>query len=363
MRIVSVQGLKQDMKLGKSIFSEDGKILLVSGTKLTKNYIRQLKHKNIPAVYIDDEISKDIEIKNVLDDVLRFKAVNKIKNIVNDLIPRNKNKTIMDNKQYLDVKNIIYRIINNMEKNKDILFNMVEMMSTDVATYNHMVNVAILSILVARELNIPEDKINEIATGAIIHDIGKLQIPPEILNKSQNLTELEAETIREHTRYGYDIIKDNVSVSSIVKTIVLLHHEKIDGSGYPMGLKGHDINIYTQIVSVCNMYDGMVRDRVYKRKVPIYKALEAISSEAIAKHDRKIYDALVKNITFFPQGSGVLLNTGQKGLVTKVNKDNPTRPKVKLVLNPDGRLYRGFKIVDLMEDLTLFVEDRCDIKY
>ncbi len=366
MRIVSTKYLEPGAVLGKPVYASDGKILLNSDIVLTSSYINSLKKKNIPSVYIDDDLSKDIEINDVIDHELKKEAINFIKNILNNLSPKNLQKgkdTFVSSESYGDVRKLIYSIMNNLKKNRDSLMNMVEVMSTDLATYTHLVNVAILALLTGRALGLPENKLNDLGTGAIMHDLGRVYIPTEIYDKPGKLTDEEYEQIKQHPIYGYNMVKSNPNISAIVKTIILMHHEKLDGSGYPLGLTGDKLNVYVKIVGICDMFEAMVSHRAYRSKMPVYKALELLSAQTIDKIDSDIYKAFIQNIAIYPIGTGVLLNTGEKGLVIQNNKSIPTRPVVRILISPDGKLYSGFKTIDLMKELTVFIKDTCHIRY
>lgn len=364
MRIANTQSLKNDMILGKPVFTSNGSLLLNRGIKLTDTFIRSLKQKRIPAVYIDDDISKGIDVENAIDLEVKIKAVETIKNAFQDISNHQKgrkNKSFVSPKTYRAVKDVIDSIIENLQKNNDCLFNMIEVMSTDLSSYIHSVNVAVLSILTARGLGFTRQNLIELGTGALMHDIGKTEIPTSIQNKSEALSNDEYEIIKKHPIIGYTMIKDNTSISAFVKTIILMHHERIDGSGYPLGVMEGKINDYVKIVSICDMFDNAISEKANPEKVPIYKALELLESQVGRKLDMRIYNEFVKNISIFPQGTGVLLNTGEKGLVTESNSENPTRPKVRIIKQKDGRFYPGFKTIDLMKDLTIFIEDTCDV--
>lgn len=364
MRIVNTRNLKDGMPLGKPVFTASGTILLNKGVKLTNSYIKNLRAKSIPAVYVDDEISIGIDPHDAIDMDVKIRAMDTIKHIFHEMTFQDKggkSNGFIPTKSYYIMKDIIADILNNLQKNKDSLFNMVEVMSTDLSTYIHCVNVAVLAVLTGRGLGLSRPELIDLGTGALMHDIGKSEIPIEIINKSGDLSDEEIEMIKQHTIFGYQAIKENASVSTFVKTIVLMHHERLDGSGYPLGVMGDKINQYTRIVSICDEFDTAISDKVNRKKMPIYKVLELIDSQVGRKLDEKIYKVFIKNISIFPPGLGVMLSNGESGLVVENNKLNPTRPKVRIIRGRDGKFSPGLRITDLMKDLTLFIQDTCDV--
>lgn len=364
MRIVNTRNLKDGMSLGKPVFAPTGTILLNKGVELTDNFIKNLKVKSIPAVYVDDEVSKEIEIHDAIDVDVKIRAIDTIRSIFHDMTNQEKggkSKGFIPTKSYHIIKDIIEDILKNLHKNKDSLLNMVEVMSTDLSTYIHCVNVAVLAILTGRGLGLTRSELIDLGTGALMHDIGKSEIPIEIINKPSKLTNEEFEMIKRHAVFGYQAIKESTEVSDRVKTIILMHHERLDGSGYPLGVMGDMINQYTRIVSICDVFDAAITDKVYRDKMPIYRVLELIESQVGRKLDREIYKSFIKNISIFPPGIGVKLSSGETGLVMENNKLNPTRPKVRIIRKKNGKLSPGLKIIDLMKELTLFIDDTCDV--
>ncbi len=368
MRIVNTKNLKDGMKLGKAVYSTEGSILLRKNIILTSGYIQKLKEKNIPSVYIEDEISDSIEVSNAIDPEIKMKAVTTIKDLFSEMSPKKQKyntdkKTFISNKMYNSVRNSISMIMQNIKENNDSLMNMVEVLSTDLSAYVHCVNVAVLAIMTGRSMGLDEYKVKELGIGALMHDIGRVYIPSEIINKPSSLTKEEYEIVKKHPAHGYQMVKNNKHISAYVKTIILMHHERLDGSGYPLKLKANKINKYARIVSICDAFEAMVSDRAYRKKMPIYKALELLSAETTKKLDGVVFNHFLKCISIYPKGTGVVLNTGEKGIVIENNIHMPARPKVRIILQPDGSFYPGFKVLDLEKKLTLFIEDTCEIIY
>lgn len=366
MRIVSTNNIKENMVLGKNVYDNRGLILLRENTNLSNNYIKNLKSKNIPAIYVKDSFSKDIDIEEAIDVDLKASVVNSVNSTFSKLvykkeIPSNNSYPIMDDMSYNKIKDVVNLLLENINKNKGLLFNMIEVMSTDLATYTHSVNVAILSILTGKSMHFSESQLVDIGIGALLHDIGKTRIPIHILNKKEPLNKDEFNIIKKHVEKGYELVRDNKYISSHAKSIILNHHERIDGSGYPSGIKDEQIHIYVRIVSLCDTFDALITDRVYRDRIPIYKALELINSQLITKLDEDVYKHLEKNISVFPNGIGVKLNTGEKAIVLRQNKDYPTRPLIRLIYDHKGNLIENHYQKDLMQDLTVFVENTTSI--
>ena len=353
MRAVSVMNLTPGLKLGKTVYDDKGLVLLRSGVSLSEAYISQLMRKNIPAVYVDDELSKGIEAKDVIDYEVRVKAVLQIKDIFEDLNP-SKNKTAVryiSDQHYQSVKTMFNGILENLLKNKGASLNMAEMMSTDLYTYSHSLNVAILSVLTAQSLGLPQDKIRELGVGALLHDVGKMTVPDQILNKPGKLTEAEWKLMKQHPENGYEMVRDNSGISAYTKAIILSHHERIDGSGYPNRYKGDKIHLLTQIVSLADTFDAITSDRCYRERMPSYQAVEIITGQVHQGFNEKIFQAFIKNVELYPPGMIVQLSNDEKAMVISNNREQPTRPFVRLLNDKN----EPKKDMDLMKNLSIFI--------
>lgn len=377
MRIVSTKKLQEGMIVGKQVFSDDGRVLLQKDVVLTDQLIQQVKAKMIPCIYIDDEISKEIEITETIDPELKLKALQNVKSIMYSISPL-RHKIEKDNKIYISKRtiaemiDIVAHLLDCLKKNEGSLVRLVEMMGTDMYTYNHSVNVAIIALMIGFEIieapnkREKEEKLIALGLGALLHDIGKSLIDPSILNKPDRLTPDEYAIVKKHVTHGYNMIKDNHQINEmkyagIVKGCVLLHHENLDGSGYPYGWKNEQLKDYVRIMRVADIYTAVISDRVYKNKIPAYQALEQISAMCYRTIDAKVFLALQDRLALYPEGTGVILNTGEKGIVTKNNEERSDRPIVKVIYAPDGKKHRGLKVVDMMRERTYFIDDTTDL--
>jgi HD-GYP domain-containing protein (c-di-GMP phosphodiesterase class II) len=261
------------MQIGKTIYSENGDVLLAKNTILKASYIERLKEKNIPAIYIEDELSKGIDSKSVVSLETKVKAIKTIKGIYEGIDPRKKDlgKTIINKEAYIILKNTIEKIIEEIKNNSDLSFNMVELLSTDLYTYTHSVNVTILSLMLANAVGYSESDQFKIGMGCLLHDVGKVMVDDKILHKKGALNKEEFLHMRKHSEFGHEMLKDNNALTAITKNIVLLHHEKLDGSGYPYQLKGDEIKKHVRISTIADIFDAVTSERVYSKELPIYK--------------------------------------------------------------------------------------------
>lgn len=378
MRLVSLKNLEEGMILGKRVYKDDGTVLLEKGVELLSSYVKKLDEKGIPCVYIEDEISEDVEIVETIDPVLKVKAVQSIKTIFDSMAPvksqsksKSKKVNLISKKTLVEMRSVVFQLMENLKSMEDGLLRIVEMMGTDMYLYSHSVNVAIISLMIGMDVihcnnQVEKDeKLAALGMGAILHDIGKSVIDTEILNKKGKLTDFEMDIVKDHTLKGYQMLNDIEAISGmqyggIIKGCVLLHHENLDGSGYPYGWTAEKIMDYSRIIRVADIYAAMTSDRAFKKKTPPYQVLEQISAMCYTEVDANVFKALKARLALYPEGTTVKMNTDEKGIVTKNTEGYPDRPIIKIIENPDGTKHMSFKVIDMIKERTYFIVDVVD---
>lgn len=361
MRIVEVSEKLIGEKMGKDIYTDTGRLLLGRGVVLNNILIKKLLNGDIYFVYIDDEFSEGIEIKGIIDDHVMMKSINKVKNILTNVVRKNKGSVsnMVNDEDINSVQDVVSSLINALEESENALYTVVELMGTDMYTYKHSVNVTILTILTCKSLGYNFDITKKIALGALLHDIGKSVVGEDLITKKEKLTSEEQTKIFSHAEFGYDLIKDDIALSGYTKQIVRLHHEKRDGSGYPLKLKEAQIPEFVRIVTICDIFDAMTSDRSYRSKMPVYEAIEVLMADAVFKLDSVILKVFLKNICVYPPGTGVILKDNRHAIVFRYNKSNPTRPVLKVYNKMENGILEVEEL-DLEIHRTLFIENTID---
>jgi putative nucleotidyltransferase with HDIG domain len=342
--------------LAKDVFCNSGRLLLGRSVELSASLIDKLIDNDIYFVYIDDEMSEGIEIKGMISDEQMLHCVRTVKQVLKNVTKKSESGVnFMIREQDIDtVSDIIKSLIEALEDSESTLYTVVDLMGSDMYTYKHSVNVAVLSILTCRSLGYDYPLIKNIAMGALLHDIGKSAVKDNLIQKKEDLSKGELKEVHHHVVYGYDMIKDELSLSGYTKQIIRLHHEKRDGSGYPLGLHEAEIPDFVRIVTICDMFDAMCSSRVYRESMPVYEVLEILMAESIYRLDPVILQMFTKNICVYPPGSGVQLRDGRYGLVISYDTYAPTRPEIRVFEDEFGE--RKVHQIDLNEHRTLFVE-------
>jgi HD-GYP domain-containing protein (c-di-GMP phosphodiesterase class II) len=194
----------------------------------------------------------------------------------------------------------------------------------------------------------------ELGIGALLHDIGKILVPQDVLNKPENLEDDEYGILKLHTIRGYEALKHTKQFSEASLEAILSHHERCDGKGYPMGKSKDQLHVYAKIVSVADVFDAVTADKVYRKKEDPYRAMHLIIDELDTKFDREIVKKFLKVVGYYPLGLYVTLNNGEYGVITKVHQNRPT---VRILYDMAGTPVRDNFIVDLLKNPSVAIVD------
>lgn len=355
MRVVSVSNLKGDEILGKQIFDETGRVLLSVGVKLRPFYIERIKELGINSVYIDDDISKNVIIEESISEKTRQMSKHAVKEMTEKYSREGKTNSS-------SIMNSVNSVIEDILSNKDVLINVAEISSSDNNVYSHSINVCVLATIIATHMGYNMSKIKDVATGAMLHDIGKIKIlnDKELLKQFNNDEELNEYIESMHPKIGYDFLGEQRTWSAYIKVAALMHHERSDGSGYPLNLKADEINEIAKIVSICDVFDNLITGRNTGKPKPVYEVIEYIVGMSNVYFDAEMVRKFTANIAAFPTGSGVILSSNEKGLVVKQNNSMPMRPVIKVIYDKNGKLLSEPYEIDLLKELTFFITKTCE---
>jgi len=356
MRVVSVSSLKGNEILGKQIYDDAGRVLLRVGVELKPFYIEKIKELGILSVYIDDDISKNVVIEESISEKTRQMSKHAVKQMIDTYCREGKT----DNSS---VMHSVNSVIEDILSNKDVLINVADISASDNNIYSHSVNVCVLATIIGTHMGYNMSKLKDVATGAILHDIGIIKImnDKKLLSEFKIKEELDKYIELMHPKVGYDFLGEQRVWSAYVKVAALMHHEKEDGSGYPLKLKGDEINEVAKIVAICDVFDNLISGRGAGEPKTVYEVIEYLIGMSNIYFDAKIVRKFAMNIAAFPTGSGIILNTNEKGLVVKQNNSMPMRPVIKILYDKTGNLLSEPYEVDLLKELTVFITKTCEI--
>lgn len=350
MRIISVDSVRGGELLAKDIVNSNNSILMTAGTVIKKEYAERLRDLEIDFIFVEDEIGEGIDLSESLEIHIKEQCQDVVRNIL--LKYSYHNDTELEDIKYV-ADEIIYDILSQPE----VIFNLSGIRNKNESTYSHSINVCALSVILSLKLKIPKKKIREIAIGCLLHDIGIIYMPIEYLDK--NIDECSPKIKREimkHTVNGYSIVENMEWLSSVSKDIILYHHERLDGSGYPFKLKGDKIKIGSRIAAVCDEFDSLVYGNMVK-KMKVHDAIDLIVSHANVKYDFNVVNTFIASVAAYPTGALVITNEDEIGIVLRQNPKCPTRPVIRIIKNREGIKPEGWVEKDLIRELTLFITD------
>jgi len=320
---IDPQELQSGMKIGETILNDYGAIIISEGTILDDHLVNKLMKLELYRVKIivDDNVTvvekPEIFVQKYNENVREYKE------IMGDIANGGGLDTVK-------VNGLVNSVLKRVEEKRDIVSCLNQIKTADEYTYTHSVNVSLISMLIGKWMKFDAEKIRLLVQGGLLHDIGKTKVPQEILNKPGKLTTEEFNEMKKHTVYGYRILEKVPSISKDVMAVVLMHHEKEDGSGYPTGMKSDKINIFAKIVAVADIYDAMTSNRVYRDKESPFEVFQLLEEDSIGTLNPVVVSAFLSNIAAYYIGDKVRLTNGEIGEIIHINPRCVSRPILKV---------------------------------
>jgi HD-GYP domain-containing protein (c-di-GMP phosphodiesterase class II) len=238
-------------------------------------------------------------------------------------------------------------INDSVTRNPGALISLARLKSVDDYTYMHSVAVCAMMVALARQLGMDAQQTRSAGLAGLLHDMGKVHVPLEILNKPGALTQAEFVRIQSHPADGLRMLLGGANVDPVALDVCLHHHERIDGSGYPDRLKGDDISVFAKMAAVCDVYDAITSNRPYKHGWDPAESLRKMAEWASAHFDRQVFQAFVKSLGIYPVGSLVRLTSGRIGVVVEQHEKSLTKPVVKVFFSTKSNIRIPPETVDL----------------
>ncbi|WP_077617953.1 HD-GYP domain-containing protein [Bacillus sinesaloumensis] len=349
MRLINIESCHSGLILGQSIYNEKGTVLLAKGTELTEIYIQKLQKYNIHTLYIDDGVSEGIDIIESFPEALRVEAINNITEGLHTIADLQSEKPTLQkmmnsSNAIRGFQKVFREILQTLKENKTALNLLASTKVYDNYLYTHSVNVAIYACQLALANGLPLKNVEEIGLGAILHDVGKLSVPIEILNKPGKLTNEEYEIVKSHSTTGFELLRRIHEIPLLVSHCALQHHERIDGKGYPRGLEGDNIHPYSKIISVADVFDAVTSQRTYRRPLLPHVAMELLYSGSGTQFDTHQVRLFKEGIAIYPVGITVKLNDGRTGIVSNYNYSAVGRPEIRIIKDEENQTISPYEI-------------------
>ena len=259
-------------------------------------------------------------------------------------------------------KEVVSDMVDSIVRNPDAMQWLTNLRKRDEYTAIHSLNVCIFALTFSRYLGLNEEELNELGIGALLHDIGKMRVPLDILNKEGKLTPEEKDIVHQHAQYGYDILQKTPGLPASALDIVYCHHERKEGNGYPRSLKNDEIPLFAKIVSIVDVYDAITSDRVYHHGMNTLDALKNMFEWREHDLDSDLVERFIHCLGIYPIGSLIELNTEEVGIVISVVQGRRLTPMVMLVRNAEKKVMLPPKIIDLSQFRESNKQPAIDVK-
>lgn len=335
MRKLETSDLVPGMVVAENVMTFRNDLLYPAGYRLTDKAITKLAFYSIPFICVEDENDQFSyeEMKTYSERVRSTpefqqfaeefeKDVYKFKNVLNAVVEKN---------APLDINDLLQdtlALLHNSTQNVHIFEMINNMRQYDDSTYAHSINVALISNVLATWLGMKEKDILLLTQCGLLHDIGKLRIPDNIIKKPGKLTDAEFNLVKTHPFAGYEILAKQ-KLNPHILNAAMMHHERCDGTGYPFGLSAEKIDDYAKIISIADVYDAMTSARVYRGAMCPFKVIEIFENEGLSKYDTRFLLTFIENVLNTYIQTRVRLSDGRTGEVIMINKHALSRPLIR----------------------------------
>ncbi|MDE5908780.1 MAG: HD domain-containing protein [Lachnospiraceae bacterium] len=347
MKLCRVEDLKGGEVLSRDVMTSDVRVLLSEGTVLRPEYIDKINRLGISEVYIKEE--EKILTEEVV--LLKSETEGFFKDRVKSILEKH---TYSRNDELMELSQTADNIITNILQEEEVVEKIYDIKERSSDIYEHSISICSLATLTALKLKLPKEKVHDIGVGCLLHDLGLRYLTIEYADQElSTLSKIELAEYMKHPVYGYSALKDENWISNTGKNIILYHHERLDGTGYP--LKAKEIPFETQIVNICDTFDEMICGIGCKR-IKVYEAVEYLKSYRGVKFNSEIVDTFLEFTAVYPAGSQVLLSDNRIGKVIRQNKEFPDRPVIQIIKDKNGKTINEEMKVDLIKVNNIFIE-------
>lgn len=356
MRMMPISMCRPGMKLGRNIFSDAGIVLLAEGYELTEPILRRLIDKGVSYLHIADPRTEGIDIPEILSEETQRQTMATIRTVFRDLVDQpGKRHTGAYPYVGRSLRQVMHLMMDDLQRNRDAMIMLLNLNTVDHYLYMHSLNVCVYTMLLGMAYGYNSEQLNVLGLGALLHDIGKMKISNKLLLKPGPLTPAEFEEMKKHTEFGFAMLKDEPNIPLLAAHCAFQHHERLNGSGYPRGLKSHEIHEYAKWIGIVDSYDAMTGHRVYREAMLPHQAVEILYTGSDSLYDTSMLKVFRDKVAIYPVGITVKLNTGESAVVVDINSASMHRPVVRVLTNEAGEDISAPYDMDLSKQLSVLI--------
>ena len=346
MKLCPIYEIKENDILARDVMTDDYNVLLYKNTILNKKYIEKLKTLGIPYIYIQDNIPQEEIV------ILKKEVELKSKLLIKEILQK---KTYNTGNELIELNKTADEIITHILDEDEVIENIYDIKERSADIYSHSISICVLSTLVGLHLGLDKERVHDIGVACLLHDLGLKYLLIDYEDQDIDLlSPKELIEYKKHPVYGYTALKNENWISKNSKEMILCHHERIDGSGYP--LHATEISLDTKIINVCDTFDEYICG-IGRRKMKIHEAVEYMKSHAGNVYDKKIVEALLKFTAVYPSGTKVRTNKGELAVVIRQNKHFPERPIIQILARKNGHKVEEEEIIDMIKVNNIMIDE------
>ncbi len=356
MRKVQIGMVKPGDKVAKPIFQENGHVLLGEGVELNDRYIDRLRNLGIDFLFIEDGLTADLIPEDTIREETRKQAVDTIYKTMNSFKDQTvtKGRTIAPD-MGRNFRAVFGQIMQDLATRPNMLVNLTSIHAMDAYLFQHSFNVAVLAGIMGIAKGFNRNQLEDLGIGALLFDIGMTKVPAKLLTHPGGLSADERAIVRNHTKEGFDILRKYHDISIVSAHCALQHHERFNGSGYPRGLKENEIHMYAQIVGLADTFDALTSPRPHRKRYTASEAIEFLFAAGGTFFDLELIKLFCRHISIYPISTSLLLSTGQVGVVSENNELAVHRPRVRIIMEPDGTQPASPYEIELKDELFITI--------
>ncbi|MFD3156011.1 HD-GYP domain-containing protein [Haloimpatiens sp. FM7330] len=349
MRLEFINRIKENEVLGRSILWDDGQVLLRAGVKLSRNYIEKLKQLGVYFIYVEDERLSDVKVEDERLSQIKRATLKSISKVI-------KGVNTVGSKELKESCNKVEELVHHIVETGDVNKSLYDIKTYDNYTYLHCLETGIMSTFLGITAGLDKHQLKDLAIGAILHDVGKMNVSYEIIGKDGKLTDEEYEEVKKHPIYGRRILEKKLWMSEDILKAVEQHHERVDGRGYPYGLRDKAISKFGKIVAICDVYDAVSSNRCYRKRFSPNDAYELILAGSSSAFDKELVNKFKETFCVYPLGCCVKLSNGSRGYVVNQNSGFPDRPVVRVFYDENENAVSFYEI-NLLSEINIRIEE------
>lgn len=359
IKSVTIDNLELGMVLAASIVDHEGNVLLEQGIKLREAYIAKIHELGLEAVQVETWTTSlphtDVRPQVDRDELIKKHIINQTRREATEIFEQAMDELVEQGALNAElIRAIVRKIVDAILSSDDIVFQISRLKGVDNYLFEHSINVTILSVITGIMMGYGKEQLRILGLGAMLHDVGKLFVNQDILNKPEKLSDKEFSIVKHHCKLGYHLLKDNKDVGEEVALIALLHHEQYDGSGYPESKVGETIPVNARIVGISDVFDALTSDRVYSKKSSPYMATEYLVKMSGKHFDGDLVKRFIAAIGYYFEGCLVKLNNGE---IAKVVSCDRFRPVVRVMVDKNGMATTGHFEIDLFKNPSVKIRE------